>query len=149
MTERLFPANADARPHSRRQILRGLALSPVAVATGAGIALALTQAKASADQPDAALLALFAEWQASAAEDDAACEACADAHDRYLPPPVPKAIFSQQTDCFGIRALSRPHLDGRHRFEDARIEHLRRCYLSHVEGVWVSKFSRQRAAEIV
>jgi hypothetical protein len=80
--------NADARPHSRRQILRGLAISAVAVATGTGTGLALTQAKAAADHTDAALVALFAEWQASAAEDDAACEACADAHDRVAPTPM-------------------------------------------------------------
>ena len=36
MTKAPIPANADARPHSsRRQLLRGIAISPIATAAGA------------------------------------------------------------------------------------------------------------------
>jgi hypothetical protein len=120
-----FPVNDDARPQSsRRALLRGLAISPVAIAAGAGAGTLI--AKAAEASPDAELIAICEQWKAARKASDDAWDASSECEDAaMLATPTPEALFVRDGD----GSLSRWHAhtmgDGRQWYPADQLRSLR------------------------
>jgi hypothetical protein len=147
MTKTPFSVNDDARPQSsRRALLRGLAIAPVAVAAGAGAGTFI--AKAAEASPDAELLTFVHEYSELAPRSDAAFGLWEIALDRYkdLQPAPPEALFLRRHDPIALCAIchsQRSKHDGKDFLGDPGLVD----YLRAHPSVWETE--RRRQEEVV